>query len=224
MSAIIWDLFSIKSKQRKILKLGMKFKNSDEKHTFHFFEEIVDLLRPQIRLGMKAIIVIQPKRLDIFESFQVHLHKHHQWLFREGKHQIVLEKFDRNVDSLEKLQDLRTSEPFTEFMESLLEDEADNTIQLFEELLNNESYIMLYRVMEAYDFLKTKKKQLETSIEYIFLTANYREKSKNKQFLQHFLQIAKNKNVLIKTFDSETSMGSRLAQFGGLVIFVHQNR
>ncbi|MHA1521089.1 MAG: hypothetical protein ACTSVZ_06900 [Promethearchaeota archaeon] len=221
LQATLWRIFSSRIQGARDYKLGRKFQNSDEKQKYHFFEDLVNVIRPEIRQGVKAIILFHPRDLDISAPFLDHLHKHHQWLFRQGKHKITIQTFHRRIKSINDMKIVQEMPEYISFFAGLLEDEAENALEFFEDLMNNPQFTIYYTIKEAEPYLRDLRhlKSKPSPLEYIFLTSSFRESCRKKQNMNNFLQVAQNLGVHIRTFDSDTPMGSRLSQFGGLVIF-----
>ena len=64
-----------------------------------------------------------------------------------------------------------------------------------------------------------KQKKSEQQTEYLLLTDKYLTESRQKNRIHRLLQIAKNKKIKTSVINAETSAGSRITQFGGLVFF-----
>ncbi|TFH30557.1 MAG: hypothetical protein E4G98_01825 [Promethearchaeota archaeon] len=221
LQATLWQIFSSRIQGAQNYNLGRKFQNSDEKQKYHFFETLVNIIRPEIRQGVKALILFHPRDLDISTPFLEHLQKHHQWLFRQGKHQITLQTFHRRIKTLADIKILQEMPEYASFFADLLLNEAESALDFFEDLMNNPHFSIYYTFEEAEPYLKDLRdpKSKSSPLEYIFLTSLFRETCRKKQHMNNFLQMAQNLGVHIKTFDSDTPMGARLSQFGGLVIF-----
>ncbi|MHA1673490.1 MAG: hypothetical protein ACTSYI_07670 [Promethearchaeota archaeon] len=221
LQAILWRMFSSRVQNAQNYNLGRKFQNSDEKQKYHFFESLVNFIRPEIRKGVKAIILFHPRDLDISTPFLKHLHKHHQWLFRQGKHRITIQTFNRRIKTIADIKIVQEIPEYISFFTGLLENEAENALEFFEDLMNSPHFTIYYTIKEAETYLRDLRepKSKSNPLEYIFLTSSYRETSKKKQNMNNFLQVAQNLGVHIRTYNSDTPMGSRLSQFGGLVIF-----
>ena len=54
---------------------------------------------------------------------------------------------------------------------------------------------------------------------YLLLTNKYLAQSHQKSRIHRLMQIAQNKKIQTKVINAETSAGSRITQFGGIVFF-----
>jgi stalled ribosome rescue protein Dom34 len=231
MQATFWKLFSERTVQLKVVKLGRKFKNAEKTHLYQYFEEIVNKLRPILKEGLKSVLLVTPPKKHYAQAFLTHVKAHQRWLVDE-KHQnsASFQELTGIINNIEGVTFFIQSEEYLEAVGMATENEGNQIIENLEKRLNDiEEGLVLYTLKEIEKLVfaggkrKKKFKPMKLIPEYIILTTDYLESHTQKNRLQKLLQIAENRKIKSKIVDIESSAGIRVKQLGGLVCFLQMN-
>jgi stalled ribosome rescue protein Dom34 len=203
--ASVWDVYSQSIKPDKMIK--------KEKSDYNFYEALINQLRPKIKQGVKTILLASTEEKN-YKKFYEHIEKHQRWLiagYELNKATIeYLEGSAMDIDSVNKLiegSDLRRT-----IKQVSLED-VERVMGVLEKQLGTAEGIdnLLFTLSE----IEKAVYGHDSRIEYILVTTEFQRKHRRRT--QRLLQIAKNKNIKTMTIETNTSMGARLTQFGGLI-------
>ena len=67
--AVFWKIYSETIRFHYRLKRGRKRKSQNKKHLYHFHEEIIDILRPIIKKGIRSVILLSPPKEEYSDEF-----------------------------------------------------------------------------------------------------------------------------------------------------------
>lgn len=222
----IWKVFSQTIRGFKLIKLARKWKYADNKQQYHFHEDLVNAIRPIIKEeGIKSILLASPPKTDYSSRFIEHVNKHHQWLVRSrGDNQVSFGQIIGIARTLEEASILIAKEESVEIINETTSDEADLIINHLEKSINanNQNIMVLYGLKEIEDFVYKggkKDKSAGEKADYLVLTDIFLDAHKQKNRIHRLIQIAENKGVLTRIISSESSSGSRINQFGGIICF-----
>lgn len=218
--AILWRIFS------RVVKLYTKVeltgKRADEKSLYNFHESVIGALKPVLKEGIKSIVVASPVRTTYAKEFLEHVRKHHKYLLQSKNlnHANFAELVGSANDKI-KVAELVKSKEFKELIAETTSEEADQIVGSLEKHLygNINNSVVIYSLKEIEDTIFSRDKCKTSRTQYLLLTDKYLNESKQKNRIHRLLQIAQNKKVKTRVVDAETSAGSRISQFGGIVFF-----
>jgi len=218
--AVFWNIFSQVAKKSKHLNINGK--RNDDKTLYNFHESIIENIKPSITEGVRSFVLVSPPRTDYSQQFLDHTTKHHRYLIQSKNPNCAnfAQLIGTAEDSIQVSELVKTKE-FTNLIEKTTSEEADQVVNNLEKhLYASNNSVVLYSLKEIEDYVYKKKKNInEVKREHLLLTDVYLSKSRQKQRIYRLLQIAKNKKIKTKVVDADTSAGSRITQFGGLVFF-----
>jgi stalled ribosome rescue protein Dom34 len=221
--AVFWRIYSESIRLHCKINRGRKRRHQDKKQVYHFHEEIIDILRPLIKEGIRSVILLSPPKEEYSEEFLNHVTKHHSWLLKKGDKQVIFSKIIGNqAKSLKDVYYLRTREFFKEIVDKTSNQESLLILDELMEVINrNEKFSkILYTAEEIDHELRLIKKNSNLpKPNYIILTGEYLNNPKNRNKMHRILQIAKNLEIKTKIVNQESEAGAILEQFGGLVCY-----
>jgi len=100
--AVFWKIFSETIRLHFQINRGRKRKNQNIKQLYHFHEEIINVLRPIIKEGIRSVILLSPPKEEYSDEFLNHVNKHHSWLLKKGDRQVVFSKIIANQAKSQK--------------------------------------------------------------------------------------------------------------------------
>ena len=218
--AIFWNVFSQVVKQSKRLELTGQ--RTDEKSLYNFHQIIIDELKPSISESVRSVVLVSPVRTKYGQQFLEHVTKHHRYLIQSKNPNCA--NFAELVGSVEdhiQVSELVKTKEFTDLIEQTTSEEAEQVVNSLEKHLygtNNNSTI-LYSLKEIEDYVYSQEKTTEFQTKHLLLTNKYLAKSHQKSRIHRLMQIAQNKKIQTKVVNAETSAGTRINQFGGIVFF-----
>ncbi len=220
-----WKIFSQRFKHYRNLNLPRKWKNCDEKQEYHYHEDIIDILRPLLKEGVKSILLAQPRQKDYSQRFLDHIQKHHPWLIRPKKdNQVSFGQIIGKATNIKQVKWLMEQEETEKVMKSIRKQEGDLLVAQLQKALNNsgDQDNIFYGLSEIEDMIyEGGKKDLSVAekIDYMIITDTYLENHKEKGRIYRLKQIAENKGIITKIFSEETPVGFKIQQFGGILCF-----
>jgi len=221
--AVFWKLISETIRLHFQINRGRKRKNQNIKQLYHFHEEIINVLRPIIKEGIRSVILLSPPKEEYSDEFLNHVSKHHSWLLKRGDKQVVFSKIIGNQAKTQKdVSYLRTQEYFKEIVDEISNQEGLLILEELTEIINkNEKFSkILYTWREVDHELRLIKQNPNlTKPNYIILTEEYLKNPKNRNKTHRILQIAKNLGIKTKIVSQESEAGAIVDKFGGLVCY-----
>jgi len=216
----LWKIFSRVVKLSCMLEL--EGKRTDEKNLYNFHESVINFLKPVLKEGVRSIVVTTPVRTTYAKDFLEHVRKHHMYLIQsKNPNNANFAKLIGSANDRLKVDELMKTKEFTNLIAEITSVEADNIVDLLERHLygKSENGLVLYSLKEIEDNVYNNEKGKKFTTKHLLLTDKYLANSKQKNRIHRLLQISKNKKVKTRVVDAETSAGSRISQFGGLVFF-----
>jgi len=202
--ASTWNVYS------ESVKPGERIRGDDE---YNFYELIVDVLRPGIKEGVKAILVAAPDEKD-YQNFMSHVGRHQGWLLKGWRlSTVTFGHIPEPAMSADQVRDLVKSRGFKGKLSEVTQGDLRQVMGVLEKRLNDPGGIetLLFTLEEVEDAVYGNEK----SPEYVLVTEVFR--SRNRRRIDRLLQMAANKNIKTRIVKPDTLVGARLAQFGGLV-------
>jgi len=218
--AVLWNVFSRVVKQSSNLKL--EGKRTDEKVLYNFHQSVVEALKHLIKEGIKSIIVTAPQKTTYTSDFIKHVQKHHRYLLNnKSPNRTKFAELEGSANNFIAIAELIKSKKFTDLLFKTTSEEADHIVGILEKCLyaNKKHDSIMYTLKEIENTVIAKKKNDEMGTEYLLLTDKYLSENMSKNRIHRLMQMANNKNIKTRIIDIESSAGSRISQFGGIVFF-----
>ena len=214
--AVLWRVFSNVVKPHGTIKLAGK--RSDNKALYGFHEAIVDSLRSIIKEGVKSFVVVAPMKTDFASSFMDHAKKHHPWLTQsKGPNSATFGLLVGCACEHHEVAELVKTRAFSDLINRTKEADADRVVDILEQMMNNEKMRVSYSLDEVEEAICNYMRQKEVQPEYLVLTNEYLQRSRERNRVNRVLQIANNRKIKTTIVDADTPAGRRLTQLGGLV-------
>lgn len=206
----IWRIYSETAKLEKILPVI----RDDDKLLYLHHEEIIDLIRPNVKSGIASVIIGSPQRSKFADAFLDHVRKRHRWLV-EGKNSVIIGEVTGAADTAKSVYELVKR---TVFKNVLSEATSQDSEQIQSDLeLGIETNEILYTIDEIYNQIRKEEKP-----SLILITDVFYEAHKRNRRLQSFLQLAQNSLIKTRIIKADSPVGSRIQQFGGLIALFKQ--
>ncbi|MHA1242838.1 MAG: hypothetical protein ACTSQU_18950 [Promethearchaeota archaeon] len=140
--AVFWRIFSESIRPHFKINRGRKRRNQNKKHLFHFHEEIINVLRPIIKEGIRSVILLSPPKEEYSDEFLSHVNKHHSWLLKKGNQGVVFSKIVGNQAKTQKdVHYLKTQDYFKDIVGETSNQEALLILEELTEIINkNEKF------------------------------------------------------------------------------------
>jgi len=224
--AVFWKVYSESISLHSRIKRGRKRKSQNKKQLYHFHEEIINVLKPIIKEGIRSVILLSPPKENFSEEFLDHVNKHHLWLLKKGDKQVVFSKIIGNQAKTQKdVYYLKTQEYFRDIVDETSNQEGLLILEELKEIINkNEKFSKILYTWKEIDYeLKLIKNNPNLSKpNYIILTEEYQKSPKNRNKINRILQIAKNFEIKTKIVRQESEAGAIVKQFGGLICYIRK--
>jgi stalled ribosome rescue protein Dom34 len=200
----IWNIFS------ESIKLDNRI--SKETNNYNFFETIVDRLRPNVKKGIKTVLITSTDKKN-FQEFLDHIKKHQKWLVSGyDLNQITIEYIEGSARDFDDVQILIEKSALKKTVKKASQAENNRVLKALEKRLGTPEGInsLIFSLKEVENGLYNDK-----SIEIILMTTKFKDNHKRRT--QRILQIAQNKGIKSMIIENNTPMEKRLTQFGGLI-------
>lgn len=216
-SAVLWRVFSNVVKPHVTLRLGGV--RSDGKALYSFHEAIVDALRSVLKEGVKSIVVAAPLKTDFADAFLDHVRKHDAWLVQsKGPNSATFGVLIGSACKPHEVAELVKTKAFRDLISKTTAADADRVVDTLGKWLSDEDGArILYSLEEVEDTIYGQWTSGKVKPEYLMLTSEYLQNSRERNRVNRLLQISNNKNVKTVIVDADTPAGKRLTQLGGLV-------
>lgn len=221
----LWKVFSETVRKYKSIQLPRKWKNASEKDKYHFFEMLLDQLRPLMEKGIKSILLVESQGTSRTTEFLTHIQKHHRWLTdSRGTTQASFGQITGTASELGGVNYLLEQETTREKIKRITSQEAYSLIKHLEKALHskNPNIKVVYGVQEIEDLIYEGGKKDESvakKVDYLLLTENFLETYDRKNRIYRLKQIAENKGIKTKILLEDTPAAERIDQFGGIICF-----
>ena len=221
----LWKIFSHQIREFKHVQLAKKWKYTSDKEKYHIYEDLVNVIRPVIKEGLKSVILASPPKRDYSSEFLEHVRKHHQWLIRlRGDNQVSFGQIVGNAYTSEEASILIAEQESVDVIRETTSGEGNLIINHLEKYINanDQNIMVLYGLREIEEYIykvEKKDKNMADSIDYLILTNNFLDLHKQKNRIHRLIQIAENKGIITKIISGESPSGIRINQFGGIICF-----
>ncbi len=203
--AHIWDIYSRSIKPDTV--------NKKETNQYNYYEAIIDNLRPKIKQGVKTILIASSNE-DNYEEFYQHIKKHQHWLIGGYElNQVTLEYVEGDAADRDAVVELIEESGLQDTIREASREDIKRVMGVLEKRLGTPKGIdtLLFTLSEVENAVYGEDLQPE----YILLTNDYQRRHRRRS--HRLLQIAQNKGIKSMIVETNTPMGKRLTQFGGLI-------
>jgi len=216
--AVLWQVFSQTVKLHLTVELNISKPDELSKYMFH--ESIVKALRPLLKEGVRAVVIVAPRNTTYAADFLDHVQRHHIYLTKsKAQNKTVFGEIVGSASQYHTVVELLKTEEFRSLVAETTSGEADHLVNTLEKHLFNidNDSVVLYSLKEIEDMIYGREKLTGSRAEYLILTDKYLTGAGDKKRIQRLLQISKNKKIMTRIVNAETSAGKRISQFGGMV-------
>lgn len=202
--AVTWNVYSESVKPGKEIKREKRY---------NLYESVVDVLRSRIKRGVKGILIATPES-DCYIEFMDHIRTHQRWMLKGWDMNIAtFEHIPDSAMTIEQVRKLVNSSLFKEKLREVSQGDAQQVLNFLESRLKDK---------ELVETLKFSLKEVEEAVYgsaerpvYILVTENFLFNHKKRTY--RLLQIAENEKIKTRIIKNNTPVGTRIAQFGGLI-------
>jgi stalled ribosome rescue protein Dom34 len=212
--AALWHIYSQVAKQQQTIPLTGDRK--DQKALYSFHETIINALRPVLKEGVKSVIVASPARTSHALDFLFHVKAHHSWL-THGTNKASIAHITGSASTPPQVAALTKTATFKELIQENAAEETENLLEILEKRLNKTDNLVLFSLQEAESLILFPQAQGKPQPEYLLLTNDYLNCSRQKNRVNRLMQIAAKNGVKTRVIDAESNAGKRLTQLGGIV-------
>jgi len=212
--AALWQIFSQVAKHQQDIALDGS--RNDPKAVYGFHESIVNAIRSTLKEGVKSIIIAKPSKTSYADDFLYHVKAHHNWLL-QGPSKAAISTIAGSASSPSDVADLTKTSTFKELVQETNAQETESLLEILEKRLATSDNLVSFSLEEAEDLIYAQLPMGKPKPEFLLLTDKYLSGSRRKNQIQRLMQIAKNKGIKIRVVATESPLGKRLTQLGGLV-------
>jgi stalled ribosome rescue protein Dom34 len=219
----VWKVYSHSLRDYKDLRMARKWKYMDTKQIYNLLEDVVNLIRPIIKEGVRSILLACEEKQDYSTIFLDHVNKHHYWLVK-GYNRVSFGMINGLANSLESARDLVSQERSSEIVEETISGEYDYLVRRLDKLINSgdPDGLLLYNLkdIEAIIYLGGKKdKSAAEQLDLVIITEKFIKNQKNKNIIYRLIQISTNKGIKTKMIAEDSPAVDRFDQLGGIIAF-----
>ena len=206
LEAVTWEIYS------ESVKRGQKI---DETSPYRLYEAIVDAVRPQIKQGVKTILVASTDEKD-YASFMSHVERHQSWLLKGWDlNKATFEHVPMAAMDERQVREIVKTNGFKKRVSEASSVDMSHVMEVLEERLNDP---------EGIETLLFSLDEIESHIygggeaECMLVTDQFHERHRRR--IHRLLQVAANRSTQTSIVPTDTAAGARLTQFGGLVCLI----
>lgn len=212
--AAIWQVYSQVAKhQQNIMVSGDR---KDQKALYNFHEAIINALRPTFKEGVKSILIAAPSRTTYAQDLQNHITAHHAWLL-QGSNRASISLIVGSASTLPQVKTLSQKIEFKQSIQETAAQETENLLEILEKRLITADNLVLFSLQEAETLILNSQSPGKPRPEYLLVVDNYLTGSRQKNRVHRLMQIAQNRKIKTRVVNTESSLGARLTQLGGIV-------
>jgi stalled ribosome rescue protein Dom34 len=215
--ATLWSIYSEASKPLAIVKL--EHPRTDPQAADHYFERIIDAIRPAIREGVQSIILAVPPKANYNAEFLTHVNAHHTWLAKpKGSQAITFGSVTGFAGNADAVSQLRQEGDFAKILSDATTREGDRIVAFLERALNDSTgnSVVHYTLEDVERDIFSLNPSSPLQPEAILVTDRFLERPSEKGRILRLLQIAQNNHVKTRVISVETPAGNRIDQLGGI--------
>ncbi|MBE0633594.1 hypothetical protein IH574_03395 [Candidatus Bathyarchaeota archaeon] len=207
--ASVWNIYSQSIKPDTVIK--------QESSSYNFYETLVDLLRPNIKQGVKTVLIASPDDKN-WKRFYEHIEKHQRWLIGGYElNRVTLEYVEGSAENIEAVMKLIEKSGLQRTIEQASREDSKRVMGVLEKRLGSPEGID--SLLFSLDELEAAVYGEASRIEYVLLSTDFHQQHRRRT--QRLLQVAQNKGIKAMTVEANTPMGTRVSQFGGLICMMN---
>lgn len=208
--ASLWNIYSRSIKPDTSIKR--------ENNQYNYYESIIDRLRPNVKQGVKTVLIASPDAKN-YDEFYQHIEKHQRWLIAGYElNRVTIEYVEGSATDIDAVIELIEESGLQRTIQKASREDVKRVMSVLERRLGTP---------EGIDTLKFTLNEVEDEVygdrgsaEYVLLTTDFQYNHRRRT--QRLLQIAQNKGIKSMIVEADTSMGKRLTQFGGLICMTRE--
>ena len=212
--AVIWQIFSQVAKSQQIMPLQGERKNQKELYIFH--ESIINALRPVLKEGVKSIVIAAPPRTLYAQDLLSHIKGHYTWLLK-GPNKATFSLITGSASVPHQVILLTNTAAFKKLIQKNAVEETENLMEILEKRLNKTDNLVLFSLQEAEKLILSKQAVGKPQPEYLLLTDDFLEGTRQKNRINRLMQIAARNGVKTRVINGKSNAGNRLMELGGIV-------
>lgn len=200
---MIWNIYS------ESVKFGQRI---GEDSSYGLYESIVDALRPEIKQGVKVILVASIDEKD-YASFMKHVERHQSWLLRGWElNKATFEHLPMAAMDGRQVREIVKTNGFKERLSDSSSIDLGKVMEVLEKRLNDPDGIetLLFSLEEIESHVYGGGE-----IECMLVTDQFHERHRRRT--QRLLQVVANRKAQTRIVPADAATGARLTQLGGLV-------
>lgn len=218
--AVLWQIFSQVAKSQQIIPLHGERKNQKELYIFH--ESIMNALRPILKEGVKSIVIASPPRTFYSQDFLSHIKDHYTWLL-QGPTKATFSLITGSAIVPQQVALLTKTATFKKLIQKNAIEETENLMEILEKRLNKTDNLVLFSLQEAEKLILNQHPVGKPQPEYLLLTDDFLEETRQKNRINRLMQIAARNGVKTRVINCKSNAGNRLMQLGGIVCLAKLN-
>ncbi len=202
--AIFWSIFS------NSVKSGVIKKWTDNE--YNFFESLVDEIRPSIKQGVKAVLLVSEDKKK-YDGFMGHIQKHQGWMLKGYElNRVSFQFLEGSAKDVDDVTELVTASGFRDSIKKAGEGDMSLVVGVLEKRLASRDGIetLRFSIEEVEDVVYNNGEA-----EYILISQKYQQQHRRR--VQRLLQVAENKGVKTRIIPPDSKHIGRVAQFGGMI-------
>jgi len=212
--AALWQIFSQVAKPQQTIPINGERK--DQKALYNFHETIINALRPVLKEGVRSMVVASPPRTSYAQEFLYHIKVHHAWLM-QGTNKASFSQITGSASSPPQVATLTKTSTFKQLIQENATEETENLLEILEKRLSKTDNLVLFSLQEAETLILNTQAPGKPQPEYLMLTDNYLDGTRQKNRTNRLMIIAAKNGVKTRVINAESNAGTRLTQLGGIV-------
>ena len=212
--AALWQIFSQVAKPQQTIPINGERK--DQKALYNFHETIINALRPVLKEGVRSMVVASPPRTSYAQEFLYHIKAHHAWLM-QGTNKASFSQITGSASSPPQVATLTKTSTFKQLIQENATEETENLLEILEKRLSKTDNLVLFSLQEAETLILNPQAPGKPQPEYLMLTDNYLDRTRQKNRINRLMMIAAKNGVKTRVINAESNAGARLTQLGGIV-------
>jgi stalled ribosome rescue protein Dom34 len=216
----LWQIFSQVAKLQQTIPINGGRK--DQKALYNFHETLINALRTVLKEGIRSMVVASPPRTSYAQEFLYHIKAHHAWLM-QGSNKVSFSQITGSASSPPQVASLTKTSVFKQLIEKNATEETENLLEILEKRLSQTDNLVLFSLQEAETLILNPKAPGKPQPEYLMLTDNYLDGTRQKNRVNRLMMIAAKNGVKTRVINVESNAGTRLTQLGGIVCLAKLN-
>ena len=210
----LWQIFSQVAKPQQTIPINGERK--DQKALYNFHETIINALRPVLKEGVRSMVVASPPRTSYAQEFLYHIKAHHAWLM-QGTNKASFSQITGSASSPPQVATLTKTSTFKQLIQENATEETENLLEILEKRLSKTDNLVLFSLQEAETLILNPQAPGKPQPEYLMLTDNYLERTRQKNRINRLMMIAAKNGVKTRVINADSNAGARLTQLGGII-------